>query len=118
MEKFLKTAWKIDPDRGEANFDIDGENLQSDQYDLFTGNIERPHKIQLYEKELREKILKKELSNNKQIYIYTITHGFLPSHARDVIKNLKSKKLINNSKFGISYDVYKNPELVIEIDIT
>lgn len=107
MEKFLSTVWKIDPERGEANFDIDEENIDQSQLNMFTGNIERPKKVEVFESELRNKIQSKELIDNREIYIYTITQGFLPKHARTVIKLMMKEGIIINSKVNLSYSVYK-----------
>ena len=49
IEKFLTTCWKLDPDRGEANFDIDNDNIKVGQFDMFTGSIAKPKKIEFFE---------------------------------------------------------------------
>jgi len=118
LEKFLKTAWKIDPERGEANFDIDEENIDQDQLDLFTGETDKPRKLELFEADLKNKILSKYLTNNKQIYIYAITQGFLPLHARYVLKPLIKEKIVKNQSLRISYEVYRNPRLVNSIQLS
>jgi len=79
IDKFLQVAWKHSLG-GEANFDIDEDFLIKNQYDLFTGYVEKSKKIGIFEKELKELILSKKLITNKQIYIFTITQGFLPSN--------------------------------------
>jgi three-Cys-motif partner protein len=115
LEKFLTTAWKIDTERGEANFDIDEDFLIKNQYDLFTGDVEKSKKIGIFEKELKELILSKKLITNKQIYIFTITQGFLPKHAKTVIEGLILDRLIQNKKVQLSYKVFRDSNLVNEI---
>lgn len=98
IEKFLSTCWKLDSERGEANFDIDNDNIKEGQIDLFSGELDKPKKVELFEKELCEKILNQTLKTDKEIYLFTITNGFLPSHAKDVIKSLFNKnKIVNTS---------------------
>jgi three-Cys-motif partner protein len=115
LEKFLTTAWKIDTERGEANFDIDEDFLTKNQYDLFTGEVEKSKKIVIFEKELKELILSKKLITNRQIYVFTITQGFLPKHAKTVIEGLILDRLIHNKKVQLSYKVFRDSNLVNEI---
>ena len=49
MEKFLKTCWKIDELRGEANFDIDDDRINPDEPELF---LRKPKKVELFEYDL------------------------------------------------------------------
>lgn len=76
IEKFLTTCWKVDPERGEANFDIDDDKIIPGEQDLFTGQVKKPKKVDLFEKELEEKILNLDLKNDKEIYLFTLTNGF------------------------------------------
>jgi len=117
LEKFLMTAWKIDPERGEANFDIDDEGIIENQIDLFTGEVEKPKKIEIFEEDLRNKIISKLLVNNKDVYIYTITQGFLAKHARKVVKSLINEGTLQNKKVSLSYSVYSNPLKVTELKV-
>lgn len=89
MEKFLNICWKINPQTGDANFDIDHERINPDQPSLFEEyNI--PTKLQLFEQDLKTKIVGKELKSNLEIYVYSLESGFLPMHANKVINELKS----------------------------
>ena len=56
IEKFLKTCWKSDKERGEANFDIDQDKIIPGQLDLFTGDTRKPKKLELFENELEKKM--------------------------------------------------------------
>jgi hypothetical protein len=102
IEKFLTTCWKLDPDRGEANFDIDNDNIQEGQFDMFSGELDKPKKVELFETELAEKIINQTLKTDKEIYLFTITNGFLPNHAKGVIKSLVEKNKINNTFLNLS----------------
>ena len=107
IEKFLMTCWSIDPERGEANFDIDDDKIQKGQFDLFTNEVKKPKKVDLFEKELRENILNKTLTTDKAIYLFTITNGFLPSHSRKIITQLTKDNKIQKCNFNLSTKVCK-----------
>lgn len=107
MEKFLNTCWKIDKDRGEANFDIDNDNIQEGQIDLFSGELQKPKKVEIFEKELADKICNSDIKNDKEIYLFTITNGFLPSHANRVINTLIDRNKIERSSLNVTSTVCK-----------
>ena len=102
IEKFLTTCWKIDPQRGEANFDIDNDQLNETQPCLFQ-EMNKSKKQNVFEHELKEKILNGELTTNKQVYVYTLSNGFLPTHAREAVKALKKEKKLPKQPFYLSY---------------
>lgn len=117
IEKFLRTCWKIDPLRGEANFDIDNDKINPGQIDLFTGSTQKPKKIEKFETDLRENIFLKNLTNDKEIYLYTLNNGFIPTHAKKVIKDLISERKIKKNSFSISYKVFKKNALITTIEL-
>lgn len=91
-DKFLETVWKKNALNGTANFDID-EDLKKSQLDLFDGKI--PTKIESFQRRLCEKILKQEIINNRDAYLYTLNQGHISAHADEVIRNMRKKKLIS-----------------------
>ncbi|MFZ1807337.1 MAG: three-Cys-motif partner protein TcmP [Cyclobacteriaceae bacterium] len=115
IEKFLTTCWNIDPARGEANFDIDDDKIMQGQIDLFTGTVRKPKKVDLFEKELKEKILNQELRNDKEIYLFTLSNGFTPIHTRKVINNLIADKKISKCKLDLSSKICKTNASLTEI---
>ncbi len=115
IEKFLTTCWNIDKERGEANFDIDDDKIKQGQFDLFTNEVQKPKKVDLFEKELREKILSKALTTDKEIYLFTVTNGFLPSHSRKVISQLIKENKIQKGNFDLSTKVCKAKSLVTSV---
>jgi len=115
IEKFLKTCWEIDPIRGEANFDIDKENIVQAQLDLFTGEGQKSKKVDLFEKELEDGIMTKRLNNDKLIYMFTITNGFTPQHARKVINKLIISRKIKKISLNLSSKICKRGEIIKEI---
>lgn len=97
MRKFLKVAWDIDSDRGEADFDIDNDQLIGDspQMDLI-GDDRAPKKVELFQEELKSAILGGRLGSDKAVHEFSIFSGFLPTkHAKPVVQELyKSGDLI------------------------
>lgn len=111
MEKFLRSSWKIDPERGESNFDIDREGIiPNDRQQLLFPN--KPTKVTLFEQELLKLLKNKHFLYDRDIYLHAITNGFLPTHARQVCKKAKNKDILID--FGrISKDGYKSPRRII-----
>lgn len=118
MEKFLKSCWKIDPERGEANYDIDKDEIIPGQIDLFTGEVRKPKKKELFETNLEKFILEKSLTTDKQVYLHSITSGFLASHASDVIKQLQKDKKIKQFKGTLNSSVCKKGGTITLIEIS
>jgi three-Cys-motif partner protein len=95
IEKFLKVCWQQDKIRGEANFDIDNEKIPKEGTGLLFPEYFIPTKRSVFESELKRKVLEGELKTDKEIYIFTVTNGFLGSHAKPIIQELKKAKRIN-----------------------
>lgn len=117
IEKFLTTCWSVDPERGEANFDIDDDKIQKGQFDLFTNEVKKPKKVDLFERELREKVLNKSLTTDKDIYLFTITNGFLPSHSKKIISQLIKESKIQKSTFNLSTKVCKLNAVITQVKL-
>jgi three-Cys-motif partner protein len=105
IEKFLKTCWGIDKERGEANFDIDEDKITA-QLDLFKPD-QKPKKVEVFETDLKDRILKKELMNEKEIYLFTILNGFLPSHTRKIVTDLVKERKIAKVRLELEHKVCK-----------
>lgn len=88
VQKFLDVAWKRNAVNGEANFDIDDDELKG-QGSLF--DAPQLTKIQTFKADVREKILAKEIVNNFQLYDYALQEGHLGSHAADELREMKKK---------------------------
>lgn len=88
--KFLKVCWKIDPERGEANFDIGQDNLpkQNENLKLF-GSNDTAKKVELFTEELREMLVRGAFQSDRSVASYTLQNGFLPvQHAKPVVQAL------------------------------
>lgn len=118
IEKFLTTCWKIDPVRGEANFDIDNDRIKPGQMDLFTGEVKRPKKIEAFEEELIQEITNGNLKNDKDIYLFTLNNGFIPKHSRKVIKELIKEKKIKPITPNLTYSICKRETTLTKIQLS
>jgi three-Cys-motif partner protein len=114
LEKFLNVCWKHDKLTGEANFDIDNEKINLLSPSLFE-EYNVPKKIQLFEENLKEKILSDNFKNDLEIYTYSLEEGFLPRHANKVLHELKESKTIEFKFKLITNKVHKikNPSSII-----
>jgi three-Cys-motif partner protein len=108
IEKFLSVCWKMDEQRGTANFDIDRENISKEAPSLFP-QFNVPTKIQLFEKDIENKLINKEIATNKSLYLYGLANGFLPKQVNKVLKELKAKKVIDYKFKPISGNVHRIP---------
>jgi three-Cys-motif partner protein len=88
VDKFLSIAWKRNEINGEANFDIDDDDLKIQQT-LFGG--QPLTKIEAFQKNVKEKILTKEISNNFELFDYTLEEGHLGKHAAEVLQSMKKQ---------------------------
>ena len=112
VEKFLTTAWKKNTVNGEANFDIDGDAAKA-QLSLF--DEKKPTKKEAFSNLLKEKILRKELRTNQEVYLFTLDQGHIPSHAAEILKQLKKEGLIcyDGPSPLVTYEqVFKNQRII------
>lgn len=94
--KFLTVAWKKSPN-GEANYDLCGDFLCSRQLAL-PGIQDKPRKVEAFCQKVKNLILCKILLTNKDVAVYALVNGFLPTlHCSDVIRSLKKDGIIMNS---------------------
>jgi three-Cys-motif partner protein len=100
IEKFLQVAWKIDSLTGEANYDIDDDDIRFDSPFLFEEQ-NKPKKLDRFEKNLKEYLCIER--TNKEIYEFTLLEGFLPAHTNQILGDLeKSDHLTVHIIFGES----------------
>jgi len=87
IEKFLNVCWKINPQTGDANFDIDDEKINTNQPSLFD-DLNKSNKLKIFAAELNKKIINGILQTNKAVYLFAFDEGFLPKHANKVLSEL------------------------------
>ena len=110
-DKFLEVVWNKNEINGEANFDINEDTFHQ-QLSLF--EKEKLTKVETFQKTIQEEILNLKITTNIEAYKYTISNGYLPKHAREVIKNLKENNKIDyNGHLSLSYkSCIKNEKIV------
>jgi three-Cys-motif partner protein len=110
LEKFLRICWKEDPERGEANFDIDDDRLDPSAPSLFP-EMNQPRKLTKFQSELKSRILSGELETDRDVYLDTLQEGFLPSDGKAVLRELIKNKLVRvvGGQARISRPGYKEP---------
>lgn len=86
MEKFVLTCWKYDSYAGESSWEKD--------YGRLFQNTEPISKIDNTKDKIKELILKREITNNKEGLLYTLKCGCEPKIFIDVINELLKKKKI------------------------
>jgi three-Cys-motif partner protein len=116
INKFVNQCWKIDPHTGDSNFDIDNDKMDENQMPLFP-EIDRPKKVQGFEKELKNAILSKKLTTNIEIYKYALFNGFKAEHARKVVYQLIKDNQIPRQRLKISYGSCKSGNQPQQIEI-
>lgn len=108
LEKFLRVCWNIDPNTGEANYNIDRDAFW-DEKTLFK-ELDTVQKKEEFQKNLATELQKKSMTN-QDVYKYCVENGFLPKHVNEMLTALrKNEKLIikpeDSRGFYISWDYY------------
>ncbi|MDB4903233.1 MAG: tcmP [Mucilaginibacter sp.] len=112
VDKFLGVAWAKNTVNGQANFDIDDDALK-DQLDLFKGKIKK--RVEAFQDIVRTKILNGEITNNAQLYDFTLGEGHISTHTVEILKQMKTRKEISydcTSPLANYDNVYKKPRLL------
>lgn len=93
MEKFLKIAWKLNPNTGDANYNIDEESIVEGQLSLFEeDNVIK--KIDLLHRNLLDYILENRRVSLYTLYNKTLEFGCKPTHCNDLLKKLEKDRKI------------------------
>ncbi len=106
IDKFLRVSWKHG---GDANFDIDDDRLDQRAPSLWE-EFDKPKKLAQFEKALAEKVVSREISNNKEAYIFALENGFLGSHAKQALQKMIKDGILAAQAFSISYGAWHNVE--------
>ncbi len=104
--KFLKICWEMDPLRGEANYDIDKDNICEDKPSLFE-KFNIPKKLIIFEEDIITKITNKELLTDKDVVIYSLENGFLPQHSKVFVNKLVENNIIKKKRYSLSESTLK-----------
>ncbi len=94
MEKFLRVAWETDELNGEADFDINREDILPGEMLLPLDEF-RPSKVTAFERDLEKTIRDGKCPNELEAALKCFEHGVTCKHARPVLKKLKKEGVIN-----------------------
>lgn len=100
IEKFLNICWGINENTGDANYDIDNEKINPNEPSLWAEH-DVSNKIQVFQNELKRKIIKDVIKTNTEAYKFTYDMGCKPIHANEVLRELRRAKTISK-KFRIA----------------
>lgn len=103
-EKFLNIALDKNRLNGEANFDIDDDEIKC-QPCLFE-DFQNLTKIERFNEEVENAVRSHLIKNNREAYFFAIDHGFLPRQISIILKDLKNRNIIyyDGSSPLVSYD--------------
>ncbi|HRJ47097.1 MAG TPA: three-Cys-motif partner protein TcmP [Opitutaceae bacterium] len=93
IHKFLEVAWNNDAISGEANFDIDRDNIAADEL-LLDLPVMRPKKIQEFESDLEATIRSGAINNESTLLRFLMEAGMTSRHSRTILKKLKDEHVI------------------------
>lgn len=94
VSKFLDISWKENKINGEANFDITEENTDPQfKFDFFNEE-KKLSKVKSFQQNVKDLVLKREICNNFDLLEYTFNQAHIPSHADEILRELKKQKLI------------------------
>lgn len=91
--KFLQVAWANDDIRGEANFDIDRENIAPGDLLLPFAEL-RPKKIQAFEVDLEAALRTKRMTSEADLVHFCIAAGMTCQHATPVLQKLQKERVL------------------------
>ncbi|MBI5385107.1 MAG: three-Cys-motif partner protein TcmP [Verrucomicrobia bacterium] len=93
MDKFLQVAWKTDEINGEADFDINRENIRPGELLLPLEEL-RPSKVTAFERELEHLLRTGALKTELDVVRVCFDHGVRRQHAEPVLAKLKKEGVI------------------------
>jgi hypothetical protein len=93
IHKFLQVAWSNDEISGEANFDIERENIEPGELMLPMDEF-KPKKIQVFAGDLESALREGHMSSEVDIIHFCIAAGMTCQHATDVLQKLKKEGVI------------------------
>jgi len=94
IEKFLKVGWKINPNTGDANYNIDEEKIIDGQLSVFEEE-NTIKKLGLLESRLKSLILEEKETSLYKVYLETLHFGCQPKHCNEVLRKIEKENKIN-----------------------
>ena len=115
MQKFLEIVWTLDPDCGEADYEMESDSAQGEMYFEEGKTGFKKRKIDVFQERLSELIENRTVRTDKAVFLHCLTNGFLPRVARDVYIHLREDGVLKNAKAMFprySADAMKAPRTI------
>ena len=94
LEKFLKVAWIMDKDTGEANYDIDDDPIRKSRGQKFLiDDMNGYKKLNAFEDELKKLLISKP-TDNLYLYQFCLERGFLPKQMSELLRKWQDEKIL------------------------
>ncbi|MGA3268459.1 MAG: three-Cys-motif partner protein TcmP [Verrucomicrobiota bacterium] len=93
IHKFLQVAWANDEIAGEANFDIERENIHPEE-GILPLELMRPSKIRGFEQKLEAALKSGQTLSEADVVRFCIEAGMTCKHSAPVLKKLKDEGVI------------------------
>jgi three-Cys-motif partner protein len=98
LQKFLEIAWKLDPDCGEANYELEHDTVQGlMDFDKGTTGFKK-RKVEVFQDKLGDLISASKLKSDEAVFRHCLVNGFLPRVVKDVYIRLRDSGVLKNSK--------------------
>ncbi len=94
IDKFIQIAWQNDEVTGEADFNIDRENIQAGQLNLPLPECQ-PSKISDFEVELENLLREGKIANEVDVMQVCFNHGVKRKHAEPILVKLKKENILD-----------------------
>ena len=96
IHKFLQVAWANDEIAGEANFDIDRENIRAGE-GILPLDLMRPNKVREFEEDVEKALRAGKMKTEASVVRFCIEWGMTCKHSAPVLKKLKAEHIIDLS---------------------
>lgn len=93
IDKFLRIAWRTDENFGEANFDIDRENIAPGERLLALDEV-RPKKVVAFERDLETALRAGAMCDEADLCRFCLEAGLTRQHATPVLQRLKTERIV------------------------
>lgn len=93
MDKFLQVAWAKDAINGEADFDINRDNILPGEM-LFAWDEFKPSKITAFERELEQFLRDGKLKDELDVVKLCFKHGVRRQQAENTLARLKKERVV------------------------
>lgn len=112
LYRFLDNAWELAASYGgQADFDIDDDGIDEKQPELFE-EYSKPTKLIQFKKELANKLQSHSFRTNRDIFIFSLLFGVMPTHVRQTLAELMKEKKLPSQNIPISLASLKKQILI------